>query len=169
MKIRIFQIAEDRDRRNLMYRNFECAESRGGVAYSDYTLVFAGEVPAKNLEEVYAAFNISSKMPENYCGRSLSVSDVVVNDDGDFFVDSIGFVKLDDFTYGKLAHRAKVKSEWRVQSNIIGKREMYVAYRLLDVTLPMHGGNIEYSGGYSEDEDAVQRLVDELNAKEAGR
>ena len=64
------------------------------------------------------------------------------------------------------------KSEWRVSSNIINGRTMYIAYRLRDANAVDHSGNREYiensglpyyRGGYTEDRALVERLVAELN------
>jgi hypothetical protein len=61
-----------------------------------------------------------------------------------------------------------VKSEWKVQCNFIsGLGRRYIAYRILNVNEPMHSGNIEHYGEYSENKEEIQKLVDELNAKEA--
>lgn len=59
------------------------------------------------------------------------------------------------------------KSEWKVQCNPIGGKYLYIAYRILDESKPVHSGNIEHYGEYSENEEDVQKLVDELNAKES--
>lgn len=56
---------------------------------------------------------------------------------------------------------------WRVLSQVIGDRRLYIAGRQRDSTQPLHGGNVEYSGGYLEDRDAVEALVAELNAQGA--
>lgn len=101
MKIKIYQIATDKDKRNLLYMRFEFAQRFGGVDPAEYELVFEGEVKAKTLEDVFYIFNRYDKMPAGYRGRSLSVSDVVVNDDGAFFCDSFGFVRLDEFYVGE--------------------------------------------------------------------
>lgn len=56
-----------------------------------------------------------------------------------------------------------MKSEWKVSSQYIGGEKMYVAMRILDTSQPQHGGNVETSGDYTADLDAVQVLVDKLN------
>ncbi len=56
---------------------------------------------------------------------------------------------------------------WRVFSQIIGDRRMYIAGRQIDPTQPLHGGNVEYCGGYMEDRAAVEQQVSDLNAQEA--
>lgn len=72
----------------------------------NYELVYQGrsEDFVKNhpdkeqlLEQLYIIFN-NSKYPEGYEGRSMSVSDVVVLDDGNtretYYTDSIGFIDI---------------------------------------------------------------------------
>ncbi len=56
-----------------------------------------------------------------------------------------------------------MKSKWKVSSQYIGGEKMYIALRVLDTSLPQHGGNVETSGEYSSNHDAVQDLVDQLN------
>lgn len=98
MKIKIYQIAPEKDKRHLMFSRFEFAEKHGGIDPSEYELVFDGEVKAEDLEDVYVIFNSYIKRPASYRGRSLSVSDVVVTEDGAYFCNSCGFIKLQSFT-----------------------------------------------------------------------
>lgn len=58
-----------------------------------------------------------------------------------------------------------MKSEWKVSSQYIGGEKMYIAMRILDTSQPQHGGNVETRGEYSTDQNAVQALVDMLNAE----
>ena len=94
MKIKIYQIGAEKDKRNLLFMGFEFTQRHGGVDPTEYELVFEGEVEATHLETVFYIFNTYSEMPAGYRGRSLSVSDVVVTEDGAFFCDSFGFTKL---------------------------------------------------------------------------
>ena len=50
--------------------------------------------------------------------------------------------------------------------NPIGGKYLYIAYRVIDMSKPVHSGNIEHHGEYTENKEEVQKLVDELNAKE---
>lgn len=60
------------------------------------------------------------------------------------------------------------KSEWKVQANPIpGVGMMYIAYRIRDISEPVHSGNIEHYGLYCGSKEEVQRIVDELNAQES--
>ena len=54
---------------------------------------------------------------------------------------------------------------WRVFSQVIDDRRIYIAGRLRDPAQPLHGGNVEYSGEYTTDRDAVEARVAELNAR----
>lgn len=94
MKIKLYQITEEKDARGLMFCRLSFVERRGGVDPDDYELAFEGDVPARVLEDVYVIFNDYAKRPADYRGRSLSVSDVVVTEDGAFFCNSYGFVEL---------------------------------------------------------------------------
>ena len=58
-----------------------------------------------------------------------------------------------------------MKSKWKVSSQYIDSKKMYIAMRILDTSQPQHGGNVETSGEYSTDRDTVQALVDALNAE----
>lgn len=52
---------------------------------------------------------------------------------------------------------------WRVFSQEINHRMMYIAGRQLDATQPLHGGNVQYYGGYSDNRGGVESLVEDLN------
>jgi len=55
--------------------------------------------------------------------------------------------------------------EWKVFSNCIDGKANYIAGRRKSMQEPLHGGNIEYSGGYCEDRETVEGIVAELNDK----
>ena len=70
------------------------------VARADYDLIYAAPLTDKDtLDGIYERFNI--QRPADFTGHSLSVSDVVVLNDGStvkaYYVDSIGFAELPDF------------------------------------------------------------------------
>lgn len=62
-----------------------------------------------------------------------------------------------------------MKSKWKVTSNLIGGEKVYAAYRLRDVNEPDHSGNREFAGEYIENKEAVQVIVDALNAEEEAK
>lgn len=91
MKIKIYQadINAKNKFRDLEFTKRVC----GGINSNDYNVVFDGELPVSNLEAIYMLLNTSR--PEGYTGHSLSVSDIVVTEDGAFYVDDFGFAKID--------------------------------------------------------------------------
>ncbi len=54
--------------------------------------------------------------------------------------------------------------QWCVLSQVIDHTRLYAAGRLRDPTQPLHGGNVEFSGGYIPDRDVIEQRVAELNA-----
>ena len=108
MKIRVFQL---REASPLTFMNFEETLKRGGVKTKDYRQVYGGTVFAENLEDVFRLCN--TELPYGYHGHSMSVSDVVEicdgKDKGLYFVDSIGFKKLDDFDITQTDHENMMK------------------------------------------------------------
>jgi hypothetical protein len=53
---------------------------------------------------------------------------------------------------------------WQIMSQVINGQKMYIAGRQKDLTQPLHGGNVEYRGMYTDDHDVVEQRVAELNA-----
>ena len=97
--IEIWQIPSDADRGAVpwIFMDWDWAQSNG-FSLDDYELVYTQEfdLPENEnaaLEEVFEAFNLY--IPEDYQGRSLSVSDVVAMDDMYYYVDSFGFAPID--------------------------------------------------------------------------
>lgn len=83
MKIKIYQIATDRDKNNVKFMSLEDLIKYQGSEKIDetlYTEVFSGETEGRNLEDIYEEFNLKFQ-PLNR-GHSLSISDVVVTEDG---------------------------------------------------------------------------------------
>ena len=96
MKIKIYQINMDRDKNHVKFSRHELLEKYQGTSAIDASLydeVFSGEVECSDLEGVYTAFNTQPQPLHR--GHSLSVSDIVVNEDGAYFCDSFGFKKVD--------------------------------------------------------------------------
>ena len=70
------------------------------IKKEDYKLVYVGELSGNmSLDDIFERFNIDR--PEDFRGHSLSVSDIIVLNDGEkvtaHFVDSISFEQLDSF------------------------------------------------------------------------
>lgn len=86
---------------NLRFMNHAYAMKHGGVNPENYSIVYSGEIAEgvqnKALEELYYKFNMEH--PEDFRGHSMSVSDIVILDNGSeraaYFCDSFGFKKLD--------------------------------------------------------------------------
>ncbi len=89
------------------------------VNVSDYESGYQGELkPGESLDTLYERFN--RYRPEGFTGHSLSVSDVIVIEDAAekkaFYVDSIGFTKVDDFfveRYRRTEAEEKVIADFR--------------------------------------------------------
>ena len=96
MRVKIYQINSNRDKAHFRFSNL--AETTklmqgNGVDSSLYDEVFNAELGTGDLEEIYTKFNIERHPLHR--GDSLSVSDVVVTDQGAFFCDRSGFEKID--------------------------------------------------------------------------
>lgn len=103
----IYQLTEGAENRDISFMNSEYLERKGLVPDRDrYTLVYTFEGPSPEelsvpsfLNSVYNQFN--NDHPDDYMGRSLSVSDVVVVRIGQelqaHYVDSYGFKELENF------------------------------------------------------------------------
>ena len=59
-----------------------------------------------------------------------------------------------------------VKRRWEPYNQVINNQKMYIAGRVKDSSNILHSGNIEYTGNYSTDIDAVTKLCNELNTNE---
>ena len=99
MNIAIYQIDMDRDKDRVAFENLDMLKKYQGSAEvnsSIYDKVFEGKVDCHDLEDVYLMFNRNH--PEDYTGRSLSVSDVIEvweNGKSTFhYCDSIGFQEI---------------------------------------------------------------------------
>lgn len=94
MKIRIYQVKKECSR-DFGFMRYEWFQKQGHEKMSRdmYNLVFDGNTNEKDLEGVYEEFNL--RHPEGFKGHSLSVSDLVENEEGLFFCDSFGFKKVE--------------------------------------------------------------------------
>lgn len=97
MKMRLYQIDPERDTEQLAFLALDKAKDR--MDFASYDCVFDGEVPCRNLEEVFEKFNFDQ--PENFAGHSMSVSDVVELTEttdyakpGFYFCDTFGFKEI---------------------------------------------------------------------------
>ena len=81
MKLKVYQIQNDTDYRNLLFMDYERTMAQGGVKPEEYKCVFNGYITAINLEDLYSICNRSYERPGTYRGHSMSKSDVVVIED----------------------------------------------------------------------------------------
>ena len=81
--------------RDFAFRGYEEVERDNLEIKKDpYELVYTLESnEALSLDDLFYIFNM--QRPVDFSGHSLSVSDVVKNDDGYWYCDSFGWVKLD--------------------------------------------------------------------------
>ena len=102
MKLSIYQIDLDRDTNGVAFESYDSLskfQKSQEIDADIYNKVYEGEVEAKDIEDVYRIFNI--EQPEDYKGRSLSVSDVVEVKEsenvkpGCYYCDSIGFKDIE--------------------------------------------------------------------------
>ena len=91
MRIKIYQINSERDTAGAKFMGL--GQLKDNVDSSSYDEVFSGDVDCKNLEDVFARFNTEGHPLHR--GHSLSVSDVVLTENGAFFCDTIGFKEID--------------------------------------------------------------------------
>ena len=97
----IYQITARDPEHDYRFMNLDFVKRHGmEVNCADYELVYTEPLTEKDtLEAIYERFNI--QRPADFTGHSLSVSDVVVLNDGStvkaYYVDSIGFAELPEF------------------------------------------------------------------------
>lgn len=96
MRLKIYQINSDRDVKQVKYWGMESLpkfQNSLEVCASLYDNVFDAEMDEMGLETIWDRFN-HEKHPL-YRGHSLSVSDVVVTENGAYYCDSFGFQKIE--------------------------------------------------------------------------
>ncbi len=77
MRVKIYQINADKDSNNVKFRDYDFTMNHGGVDPSVYKCVFAGDIEAKSLDDIYIALNAPMPRPGTFQGHSLSLSDVI--------------------------------------------------------------------------------------------
>ena len=96
MRIKIYQINRERDKnvvKFLRYEHLDNFQETKDINASIYDEVFRGDVDCEDLEDVFRQFNTEGHPLHR--GHSLSVSDIVVTNDGAYYCDSVGFKKVD--------------------------------------------------------------------------
>lgn len=90
MHIKIYQVKSERDPDRAKFMGL--SQKKAPVDSSIYDQVFRGDVDCKNLEDVFTMLN--TRGHHLYRGHPLSVSDVVLTEDGAYFCDTIGFKEI---------------------------------------------------------------------------
>ena len=136
-------------------------ESHGmQIKKEDYKLVYVGELLGNmSLDDIFERFNIDR--PKDFRGHSLSVSDIVVLNDGEkvtaHFVDSISFEQLDFFlnleeqVFSELAYEV---GEWYFA---IQRTEEGYDYSFYDEDFRLMDGGV-----YENDEISIEEAAEEL-------
>lgn len=106
----IYQLPDNDDKalRHIRFLPYSLIKKSGIILnYQMYEPIYIGEINSiktetndiiELAEAIYVRFN--GDIPDNFKGHSLSVSDVIVIHGRAFYVDSIGFVELEDFYNG---------------------------------------------------------------------
>lgn len=96
MRVKIYQINSNRDTDRTHFLGSDERNNLFGETHIDpssYDEVFNAVIDEENLEEIFRRFN--TDYHPLYRGYSMSVSDVVVTEEGAFFCDSIGFKPIE--------------------------------------------------------------------------
>ncbi len=98
----IFQITDETDnKRDIIFESLNNLHKCGfSVDSKNYKSVYSGILGEdKNLEDLFEIFNVDH--PEDFHGRSMSVSDVIVITEDSisraYYVDSFGFKEVSEF------------------------------------------------------------------------
>ena len=161
----IYQIRDDSPGTAYAFRNMNFIESHDlQVRKEDYKLVYVGELQGNvSLEDIFERFNIHR--PEDFRGHSLSVSDIVVLNNGDkvtaHFVDSISFQELDSFL--DLEEHSMEELAYQVGERYfaIQVTEEGYDYSFYDEEIRLMDGGV-----YENDEISIEEAADELLEEE---
>ena len=116
----ILQIDDEREEnRDKLFVPYSYLEKKHiNLDPEDYKMIYADEIfinesegddiSMHDLDKIYEKYNID--FPEDYVGRSMSISDVIMFDDCAFYVDMFGFHKLDEFEFGRFREMFDVES-----------------------------------------------------------
>lgn len=161
----IYQIKDDSPGENYAFMNMRFIESHGKqIKKEDYKLVYVGELLGNmSLDDIFERFNIDR--PKDFRGHSLSVSDIVVLNDGEkvtaHFVDSISFEQLDSFL--NLEEQALSELAYEVGECYfaIQRTEEGYDYSFYDEDFRLMDGGI-----YENDESSIEEAAEELLEEE---
>ncbi|MDE7363738.1 MAG: methyltransferase domain-containing protein, partial [Ruminococcus sp.] len=139
---KIYQLPDDEKYHGIRFTGMKALENEGIQLNSeDYKLVYEGELPEfkgiDTLEKLYQQFNI--ELPEDFTGRSLSVSDVIVTEiDGEqnaYYCDTMGFTEMPQFFLIKSLSQENFESEKSADNLKIGDVIRYDGefWRIIDI------------------------------------
>ena len=158
MKIAVFQIKSELDKNKMKFENLDFVKAKqGSVDPAIYEKVFEGNVDCKHLESVYAMFN-SADTPITHRGHSMSVGDVIRTEDGFYYCDCFGFVKI-DFDENKISqsenlikvvviepnkapYTAKIENYFKAMQRMVGG--------LIECTYPFEDDTVVFSNEESK-------------------
>ena len=141
--------------------NMRFIESHGmQIKKEDYKLVYVGELLGNmSLDDIFERFNIDR--PEDFRGHSLSVSDIVVLNDGEkvtaHFIDSISFEQLDSFLNLKEQVLGELAYEVGERYFAIQRTEEGYDYSFYDEDFRLIDGGV-----YENDEISIEEAAEEL-------
>ena len=161
----IYQIRDDSPGENYVFMNMSFIESHGmQIKKEDYKLVYVGELSGNmSLDDIFERFNIDR--PEDFRGHSLSVSDIVVLNDGEkvtaHFVDSISFEQMDSFLNLEEQVLDELAYEVGERYFAIQRTEEGYDYSFYDEDFRLMDGGV-----YENDEISIEEAADELLEEE---
>ena len=157
----IYQIKDDSPGENYAFMNMSFIESHGmQIKKEDYKLVYVGELLGNtSLDDIFERFNIDR--PKDFRGHSLSVSDIVVLNDGEkvtaHFVDSISFEQLDSFLNLEEQILSELAYEVGERYFAIQRTEEGYDYSFYDEDFRLMDGGV-----YENDEISIEEAAEEL-------
>ena len=157
----IYQIRDDLPGENYAFMNMSFIERHGmQIKKEDYKLVYVGELSGNmSLDDIFEKFNIDR--PEDFRGHSLSVSDIIVLNDGKkvtaHFVDSISFEQLDSFLNLEEQVLSELAYEVGERYFAIQRTEEGYDYSFYDEDFRLMDGGI-----YENDEISIEEAAEEL-------
>ena len=161
----IYQIRDGLPGENYAFMNMSFIESHGmQIKKEDYELVYVGELFGNmSLDDIFERFNIDR--PEDFRGHSLSVSDIVVLNEGGkvtaHFVDSISFEQLDSFLNLEEQVLSELAYEVGDRYFAIQRTEGGYDYSFYDEDFRLMDGGVYENGEISIEEAAEELLEDE--------
>ena len=96
--LRVYQLRPEIDPAKKFITYQKLYEQYGGVDISEYKVVFDGDLKTERLNELYDMLN-AAKLPKNYTGHRLSISDIVELYDAHgsafFYVDAEEYIPIE--------------------------------------------------------------------------